>query len=122
MTEIETKKIIDRINNDLSLPDELDRWAEVLDIPSGQFVNQTCAYAARHIREAQSLIKELTAVLAELVRLYDWRNELAAQMKADPSLDQKSGLLKYGREKKAAWVASRPVLYRAEEFIKKAGG
>lgn len=58
----------------------------------------------------------LEAALAELIRLYDWRFELArmeAAVKAGNFLlapDVKRFLRQYGEEKKAAWEVARAVL------------
>lgn len=54
---------------------------------------------------------EVRACLAELLRLYKWRFELAA-MEKDPIFGgQVKGLLnKYGREKKAAWQLAEQLL------------
>jgi hypothetical protein len=52
------------------------------------------------------------AALTELLRLYDWRNELG-QIERDPNHDKKqmkASLNKYGREKKLAWAAAREAL------------
>jgi hypothetical protein len=55
------------------------------------------------------------AALTELLRLYDWRNELG-QIERDPNHDKKqmkASLNKYGREKKLAWAAAREALAAA---------
>lgn len=51
-------------------------------------------------------------VLTELLRLYDWRNQLAKDVKEGRATEQKQrrDLLRYGREKKAAWGAARLAL------------
>jgi hypothetical protein len=57
------------------------------------------------------------AALTELLRLYDWRNELG-QIERDPDHDKKqmkASLNKYGREKKAAWAAAREALGKTSE-------
>jgi hypothetical protein len=56
-----------------------------------------------------------TAVLSELLRLYDWRFVLAARENADDqdpgyTKETKRKLAQYGREKKAAWDRARKVL------------
>lgn len=56
--------------------------------------------------------KELVSVLRELLRLYDWRNELG-RIERDFNHDRKqmkTWLNQYGREKKTAWEAAREVL------------
>ena len=60
----------------------------------------------------------LLPVLKELLRLYDWRFELADREKADgehygqnnKSPETKAMLRQYGEEKKAAWAAARAKL------------
>jgi hypothetical protein len=57
------------------------------------------------------------ATLTELLRLYDWRNELG-QIERDPNHDKKqmkASLNKYGREKKLAWAAAREALGKPSE-------
>lgn len=54
----------------------------------------------------------LRAALVELLRLYDWRNELG-RIERDFNHDKKqmkTWLNQYGREKKAAWDEARRVL------------
>ncbi len=53
--------------------------------------------------------QELEACLVELLRLYDWRNELGRREKAGDmeQLAKRNALLVYGREKKAAWLRVR---------------
>lgn len=52
------------------------------------------------------------SLLTELLRLYDWRKELAAKMAngEQTEKEQKSDLVKYGREKAAAWDVVREFL------------
>lgn len=55
-------------------------------------------------------------VLRELLRLYDWRLELG-KLERDLSHDRgamKRDLLRYGREKKAAWDLARKVLEESD--------
>jgi rubrerythrin len=55
---------------------------------------------------------ELEAVLTELLRLYDWRNEIG-RVERDFNHDRKqvkTWLNQYGREKKVAWIRAREVL------------
>lgn len=54
----------------------------------------------------------LKAALTELLRLYDWRNELG-RIERDFNHDKKqmtTWLNKYGREKHAAWAVARALL------------
>lgn len=54
---------------------------------------------------------EIEAVLRELLRLYDWRFELARMERDGDDPGGMSKLLnQYGREKKAAWARAREVL------------
>lgn len=58
-------------------------------------------------------IAELKKALGELVRLYDWRFELAEMEKqTDPIVQRatKALLRQYGHEKKAAWEKAREAL------------
>lgn len=58
----------------------------------------------------------IRAALEELLRLYDWRNELG-QIQKGPDYDQKwmdKCLNRYGREKKVAWQVARQVLVAPE--------
>ena len=71
--------------------------------------------------EAEQIIMSLIAenkvlreALTELLRLYDWRNELAAEAKANPNVDQRQRLLIYGRKKKIAWDVARAALKQQE--------
>lgn len=55
---------------------------------------------------------KVEAALRELLRLYDWRNELG-RIERDFQHDtkqMKTWLNQYGREKKAAWAVAREVL------------
>lgn len=59
------------------------------------------------------------SVLTELLRLYDWRNELG-RVERDFNHDKKkmtTALNQYGREKKAAWEAARRVLTSRPEGL-----
>lgn len=61
------------------------------------------------------------SVLTELLRLYDWRNELG-RIERDFNHDKKkmtTALNQYGREKKAAWEAARRVLTSRPEGVAK---
>jgi hypothetical protein len=50
--------------------------------------------------------------LQELLRLYDWRNELGRAVKEGRAMpeSQRSDLLRYGAEKRAAWIEARAAL------------
>lgn len=52
---------------------------------------------------------QMRETLAELLRLYDLRQDLAAREKAGTidAKELKKALVRYGREKKAAWDAAR---------------
>jgi hypothetical protein len=53
----------------------------------------------------------LRAALAELLRLYDWRFELARMERDGDCPGEMTKLLnQYGREKKAAWAVARALL------------
>lgn len=61
---------------------------------------------------------KLKAALAELLRLYDWRNELG-RIERDFNHDKKqmtTWLNKYGREKHAAWDVARTTLDGAPDI------
>lgn len=59
------------------------------------------------------MAETITTVLTELLRLYDWRLEIARR-EIDPTVEEgeriRKDLLRYGRDKKAAWEAARRVL------------
>ena len=60
--------------------------------------------------------QKIRAALAELLRLYDWRNELGL-IERDFNHDRKqmkTWLNQYGREKKQAWAVARELLQYAE--------
>lgn len=68
------------------------------------------AYAAQRPDE------ELRAVATELLRLYDWRNEIG-RVERDFNHDRKqvaTWLNQYGREKKNAWLRLRGILARGD--------
>ena len=61
---------------------------------------------------------KLKAALTELLRLYDWRNELG-RIERDFNHDRKqmtTWLNKYGREKHAAWAVARDTLAGAPDI------
>lgn len=65
-------------------------------------------------------MSEGDTILTELLRLYDWRVALGAIEKYDPQYDKKlmaADLLKYGREKRAAWIAARTYLNRDRQIV-----
>lgn len=69
---------------------------------------------------------ELREVLTELLRLYDWRKELAKEeaklpiiLSNDPASrqrqrDLRKNLREYGEQKKAAWERTRELLTRGK--------
>jgi hypothetical protein len=64
------------------------------------------------IKAAVDRIEALEACLTELLRLYDWRNELGRREK-EKTIEQwelRNALLTYGRQKKAAWKRARELL------------
>lgn len=63
-------------------------------------------------------------VLRELVRLYDWRLELAA-IERDPAHDKKQmkkSLQRYGSEKRKAWEDAKAVLESLKPYTITVGG
>ena len=66
---------------------------------------------------------DVVEVLTELLRLYDLRNMLAGRIKmgVDTEYEQQGALVKYGREKKAAWEAARKALAAAGIELRKVG-
>lgn len=100
--------------------DELKLWTAVRDaaaITPGQTgkvlgADKSTLSAAGAIAHTDGKLK---VALTELLRLYDWRNELG-QIERDPNHDKKqmtTWLNKYGREKKRAWAAAREALAAA---------
>lgn len=64
------------------------------------------------IKDAVDRIEALEACLTELLRLYDWRNDLGQREKAGnfDSVYLVNALRQYGRLKKVAWVRMRELL------------
>lgn len=52
---------------------------------------------------------QVATVLRELLRLYDWRNEVGATITDDQARQ-------YGREKKFAWIAARDILEKCPSY------
>lgn len=70
----------------------------------------------RHLGHLQSDNPALS-ILTELLRLYDWRNELG-KIERDFNHDKKqmkTWLNQYGREKKVAWITARDVVAQAKQ-------
>lgn len=103
---------------------ELKRLAEqTIGHPKHCNAYKPCAFASALERRGEEdrgrrdqQITQLEAVLRELLRLYDWRFELAAREQKDK---QETGYLRpetkldlriYGRGKKAAWEIARKLL------------
>lgn len=69
------------------------------------------AYARlKSLQNTERKAEVLHAALKELVRLYDWRFELARQEGEQPKDEIRRLLLRYGREKAAAWAEAKRVL------------
>jgi hypothetical protein len=99
--------------------DKLKEWNDTQEDGDGRLLHEVVAEEIRALVATEAPAPPLDArdVLTELLRLYDWRFELAEREK-DPRntpdvpfyIETKRLLRQYGTEKKAAWAAARRAL------------
>lgn len=95
---------------------EHHKWWNAIVLAETHEKSQTLLLKALRSDRDAIVEKEIRGVLVELVRLYDWRFELARQENEPHNKDEMKSLLRqYGEQKKAAWIEAKRLLKTPKE-------